>query len=224
MYYDLTKILSYNAFLNFIVGGRGVGKTYNTSKFVINQFIKKGYEFVYIRRYKSDLKKSLPTFFKSMITKDEFNGHTLETKGDLFIVDNKVAGYGITLTMAQSLKSSNYPNVKYIIFDEFILENDGHKHYLQNEVEVFLGLVETIARMRDVKIFMLGNAVTIANPYFIFFDILEPYNSDIKTYQDLKNLSNSSINTISDKFIDIVCKRKVEKESIEEKVVDGESK
>lgn len=86
--------------------------------------------------------------------------------------------------MAQSLKSSNFPKVKYIIFDEFILENDGHRHYLQNEVEVFLGLIESIARMRDVKIFMLGNAVTVTNPYFIFFNINMPYNTDIKTYKD----------------------------------------
>lgn len=37
-------------------------------------------------------------------------------------------------------------------------------------------------------------------------------------------ISLAVVFVISDKFIDIVCKRKVEKESIEEKVVDGESK
>lgn len=184
MYYDLTKILSYSAYLNFLIGERGVGKTYSCSKFVTKKFIKSGDEFVYIRRYKSDLKKSVPKFFNALITNNEFEGHTLRTSGDLFYIDDKVAGYGMTLTMAQSLKSSNFPNVKYIIFDEFIIENDGHKHYLQNEVEVFLGLVETIARMRDIKIFMLGNAVTVTNPYFIFFDINMPYNTDIKTYKD----------------------------------------
>lgn len=184
LYYDLSKILSYNAFLNFLLGERGVGKTYSCSKFVTKKFINSGDEFVYIRRYKSDLKKSVPKFFNALITNNEFEEHKLRTHGDLFYIDDKVAGYGMTLTMAQSLKSSNFPNVKYIIFDEFIIENDGHKHYLQGEVEVFLGLVETIARMRDVKIFMLGNAVTVTNPYFIFFDISMPYNTDIKTYKD----------------------------------------
>ena len=175
MYYDLNKILSYNSFLNVIIGERGSGKTYSTSKFVTKKFITNSDEFVYIRRYKSDLKKSIPKFFTALINNNEFPDHTLSYKGDNFIIDDKVAGYAITLTMAQSLKSTNFPNVKYIIFDEFILENDGHRHYLQNEVEVFLGLVETIARMRDVKIFLLGNAVTITNPYFIFFDISLPY-------------------------------------------------
>ena len=183
MYYDLTKILSYNSFLNFLLGERGCGKTYSTSKFVTKQFINKGYEFAYIRRYKTELKKSVPKFFSPLITNDEFHGHDLKTNGDKFYIDGKVAGYSMTLSTAQDLKSTNFDKVKYIIFDEFIIE-EGQKHYLKNEVENFLGLVETIARMRDVKIFMLGNAVTIANPYFIFFDLTLPYNTDIKTFKD----------------------------------------
>ncbi len=183
MFYDLSKILTYNAFLNFLIGERGVGKTYSTSKFVTKQFINKGYEFAYVRRYKTDLKKSVPKFFEALIKNEEFPDHNLSVKGDKFFIDDKIAGYSMTLSTAQDLKSSNFSNVKYIIFDEFIIE-EGQKHYLKNEVENFLGLVETIARMRDVKIFMLANAVTIANPYFVFFDITLPYNTDIKTYKD----------------------------------------
>lgn len=183
MYYDLSKILSYNAFLNFIIAERGVGKTFSASEFVTKKFIKKSDEFAYIRRYKSELKKSVPDFFTALIKEDKFKGHNLETKGDKFFIDDKVAGYGMTLSTAHNLKSANFSNVKYIIVDEFIIE-EGQGHYLKNEVENFLGLIETIARMRDVVILMLGNAVTIANPYFIFFDINIPYNSDIKTYKD----------------------------------------
>lgn len=61
-------------------------------------------------------------------------------------------GYACSLTSAQSLKSVNFNRVKNIIFDEFIAE-DGR--YLSNEVHKFLSLIETIARMRDVRIFML---------------------------------------------------------------------
>ncbi len=183
MYYDYTKILTYNAFINFLIGERGVGKTYGASKFVTSRFINKGEEFVYIRRYKSELAKAVPEFFKALINNNEFPDHKLTTKGNKFIIDNQVAGYSFSLSTAQSLKSTNFPKVKTIIFDEFIIE-EGQKHYLKNEVENFLGLVETIARMRDVKIFMLANAVTIANPYFVFFDITLPYNTDIKTYKD----------------------------------------
>lgn len=57
MYYNYNKILSYNAFINFLIGERGVGKTYGASKMVVNKFIKKNEQFAYIRRYKSDLKE-----------------------------------------------------------------------------------------------------------------------------------------------------------------------
>lgn len=183
MYYDYSKILSYNAFINFLIGERGVGKTYGASKFVIKQFINKGEEFVYIRRYKSELAKAVPEFFKSIIANDEFPNHKLSTKGNKFIIDDKIAGYSFSLSTAQSLKSTNFPKVKNIIFDEFIIE-EGQNHYIKNEVENFLGMIESISRMKDVRIFMLANAVTITNPYFIYFDINLPYNSDIKTYRD----------------------------------------
>ena len=183
MYYDYTKILTYNAFINFLIGERGVGKTYGASKFVTSRFINKGEEFVYIRRYKSELQKAVPEFFKALVNNNEFPDHELATKGNKFMIDDKVAGYSFSLSTAQSLKSTNFPKVKTIIYDEFIIE-EGQNHYIKNEVENFLGMIESISRMRDVRIFMLANAVTITNPYFIYFDISLPYNTDIKTYKD----------------------------------------
>ena len=58
-----------------------------------------------------------------------------------------------------------------IVFDEFIIDK-GRVTYLKNEVEVFLDLYETIARTRDnVRAVLLANAVTIVNPYFLFFNV-----------------------------------------------------
>lgn len=183
MYYDLSKILSYNAFLNFLIGERGVGKTYSSSKYVTKRFIEKNEEFCYIRRYKTEITSSVKKFFEPLIANEEFPNHKFEVKGSKFLIDDKVAGYSMTLTTAQNLKSTNFSKVKTIIFDEFIIE-DGQHHYLKNEVTNFLGLIETIARMRDIRILMLGNAVSTINPYFLFFNISMPYNTDIKTYKD----------------------------------------
>ena len=183
MYYDYAKILSYNAFFNFLVGERGVGKTYGATKFVVKQAINKNSEFVYIRRYKSDLKKSVPKLFDELIKNEEFPDNTLSTKGNKFYIDDEICGYAIALSEANSYKSTNFSKVRYIIFDEFIIENSS-QHYINNEVEVFLSIIETIARMRRVNVFLLGNNVSMINPYFLFFNISQPYNSDIKTYKD----------------------------------------
>ena len=183
IFYNYDRVISYDAFINFLVGERGVGKTFGASEFVTRQFIKKHHEFIYIRRYKTDLEKGKKKFFKALIDENKFPDHKLEVKGNTFYVDEEVAGYSMTLSTAHQFKSTNFPKVKYVIFDEFLIEN-GQSHYLKNEVNIFLGLIETIARMRDVKIFCLGNATNDINPYFLFFDLSLPYNNDIKLYKD----------------------------------------
>lgn len=91
----------------------------------------------------------------------------------------------MTLSTAQDLKSANFSKVTTIIFDEFIIEEGQKKYYLSNEVIIFLNLIETIARMRDIKIFMLANPANIyTNPYFLYFDLSLPFNNDIKLFKD----------------------------------------
>lgn len=183
IYYNYDRIISYNALLNILIGSRGVGKTYGASKLVIKDFIKKKRQFIYLRRYKTELSKSMKKFFTEIIKNEEFPNHTLEVHGNTFIIDEEVAGYGVTLSTAQQLKSSNFSDVYYIIFDEFLIES-GQGYYLKDEVLAFLGLLETVGRMRDIKVFMLANAVTEVNPYFMFFDLALPYNNDIKLFKD----------------------------------------
>ena len=184
MYYDYQKILSYNALINILIGGRGVGKTYGATRFVISQFLKKGEQFCYIRRYKPEIKKACPNFFEAVKNNDEFPDHKLTNKGTNFYCDDEVCGYAMTLATAQDLKSSNFSKVKTIIFDEFIIEEGQKKFYLKNEVFTFLNLLETIGRLRDIRVFMLANAGSVTNPYFMFFDIQMPYNSDIRTFKN----------------------------------------
>ena len=195
IYYNYDRIRSYNALLNILIGSRGVGKTFGASELVTRDFINKKRQFVYLRRYKTELSKSMKKFFSALIKEEKFPEHRLEVRGNTFIIDEEVAGYGMTLSTAQQLKSSNFPDVYYIIFDEFLIE-EGQGHYLKNEVMAFLGLVETIARTRDVKVFMLGNAVSEVNPYFMFFDLTLPYNNDIKLFKNnlilLQYINNTS--------------------------------
>ena len=66
-----------------------------------------------------------------------------------------------------------------------LLTNGQKKYYLHNEVETFLNLIETLARMRNVRVFLLGNAGNVVtNPYFLYFDLTLPYNNDIKTFKE----------------------------------------
>ena len=169
MYYDYDKISSYNATFNMIITNRGYGKTYGAKKRAINKFLKKGEQFIYVRRYKSELKKVKDKFFEKI--KKEFEGHKFEIKGFTAYIDDKVAGYLIPLSTSLSEKSNEYPNVTTIIFDEFLIDK-AYIRYLDNEVETLLDLVYTVQREREnVRVYLLGNNVTTVNPYFDYFNI-----------------------------------------------------
>lgn len=179
-YYDTSKILSYSRLLSFVIGARGFGKTYGFKKFVINQFIKHGYQFIYLRRYKSEFSK-VKFFFDAV--KKEFPQHKFEVKGRTFYINDKIAGWGIPLSSWQSEKSTEYPDVATIIFDEFIREKDMGR-YLPNEPRALLNFTDTVFRLRDGaqnRIICLSNAVTIVNPYFVFFGLIPDKNKEFYT-------------------------------------------
>lgn len=169
-WYNYDRINSYNATLNFILTNRGFGKTFGAKCSVIKKFLKKGEQFVYVRRYKTEL-NDIHKFFDSPDLRKKFKTHTFEVKGKTFYIDGKIAGYAIALSTSQKLKSVDYPFVTTIIFDEFIVDK-GCIRYLSNEVDVFLDLYETIARKRNnVKAYLLANNVSVVNPYFTYFDV-----------------------------------------------------
>lgn len=172
MWYNLNKSLSYNRLFNFIIGPRGVGKTYALKRKVIRNYLDKGEHFVYVRRYDTELKeKQIHNFFNDICK--EFQDHELIVKRGIFYCDGEEFGSCIPLSKSSQFKSVPFPDVTYIIFDEFIIDV-GAIRYLPNEVKEFLELYSTIARLRDVRVFFLSNAITSTNPYFLFFNVQTP--------------------------------------------------
>lgn len=173
MWYDINKTLSYNCLFNFVVGARGVGKTYAFKKWAIKDFIRTGSQFVYVRRYKTEVsQKTLKTFFADI--SEEFPNAKFAVKGNQLMINEKIAGWAIPLSTAKILKSVSYPDVNKICYDEFILDK-GTYRYLSDEVTNFLELYSTIARLRDVRVVFLSNALTVTNPYFDYFNVKLPF-------------------------------------------------
>jgi hypothetical protein len=173
LYYDPNKLLSYNRILNFVIGARGIGKSYAWKVHPIKRFLKYGEQFIYLRRYKPELKK-VSFYFDNI--KDEFPGVELKTKGREFYVDGKLAGWAIPLSSWQSEKSNAYPNVSNIIFDEFLREKDN-SGYLPNEVPALLNLMDTVFRDREnCRCICLSNATSVVNPYFLYFNLIPNIN------------------------------------------------
>lgn len=184
MFYNVNETLSHNALLNFVIGQRGVGKTYSAKCKVINNFIKRGEQFVYLRRYDTELQRSSIEKFYDDIA-DNFEGHELTVnRQGAFVCDDKIMGWPIPLSKAAHFKSVPFPRVTMIIFDEFIIDT-GIISYLPHEVETFNEMYSTIARLRDVKVLFLSNAITYTNPYFLYFNLEVPKNAKFFKRNDI---------------------------------------
>lgn len=170
-----------NAFYYVIFGERSNGKTYSSLSYAIEKYVEKGEQFAYIRRYGEDIrKKNLSNLFSghvengfiSKITKKKWSSvnyttskfylERLEENGDRTISDEP-CGYAFDLNSMEHYKSTSFPKITTIIFDEFM----SRSGYLPNEWILFANCLSTIIRHRNnVKIIMLGNTVNKYCPYF----------------------------------------------------------
>ena len=182
-FYSLDRILSKGADYNVIFGERSNGKTYATLLYGIKQYLKTGKQMAYIRRWREDLRgKRAESLFMNHVangvieelTNGEFNEvfyysgkwflsfYNEETKKR--VPDTIPFCYGFCLSEQEHEKSSSYPNITTIVFDEFLTR----RYYLPDEFMLYMNLLSTIIRQRnDVKVFMLGNTVNQFCPYFI---------------------------------------------------------
>lgn len=181
-WYDKGQLLSHKCFFNMTLTNRGLGKTYGFKGWSIDDFERTGRQFVWLRRYGTEIDIMRRSFFDDIASR--YPNHTFSCKGSkktgTFYMDGKVIGYYFALSTSAIAKSSSFPLVDKIIFDEFLIMGNTYK-YLTDEVTLLLEFIETIFRNREndpkaVKprgVYLLGNNITIANPYFLYFGI--PY-------------------------------------------------
>lgn len=171
IYYNCNKFYSYsNCFLGIIDGGRGIGKT-TTFNIKGLQIANDGGQFIYLRRYKNEIKEfinkdSLSPILEGVAYKGDGAG------GCTMLYEDTILGYCIPLTTARSYKSVDFSKVKLIIYDEAIVKQTPSYRYIQDECTVLLEFISTVVRTRtDVKVVILGNNEDIFNPYAAYFKL-----------------------------------------------------
>lgn len=181
-FYNTKKIDKKNATYNLIFGERSNGKTYALLKKSLENFFNDGSQMAYVRRWKEDITGRRAQRLYGGINENreveklsggEFTGvHywagkfylcNYDENGKAIYSDQHVIGFTFALSDGEHDKSTSFPCVSTIIFDEFLTG----RLYLQDEFVLFMNTVSTIVRKRDdVKIYMLGNTVSKFCPYF----------------------------------------------------------
>lgn len=180
-YYSYKDIDATEAQYRMIIGERSNGKTYGALLKMIDNYVDNDKQSAYIRRYREDfVGKRGNTLFAAIEasgyieekTNGEWNGVyyysgawylKYQEGGEKPIKDDKPFCYGFAINNMEHDKSTSYPNVTLVVFDEFL----SRSFYLNNEFVLFMNVISTIVRQRDdVTIYMLGNTVSNYSPYF----------------------------------------------------------
>lgn len=184
MYYNWRKIDGFNAPITVVLAKRGIGKTFGRVKDAVKDFCLKGNRFVYVvetedmvaelSQNKGEkffasilefLRNNPSHLHNNMLAKmgecsEVTEGDTLnKIKGGTIIIGGETAGYIVSISGFAKLKRNNFVNVKYLIIDEFIPEEINIRH-LKYAYKV-VNLVQSIARLKSVKIYMLGNTIRL---------------------------------------------------------------
>ena len=245
-YYDVTKLIKKHpdCLYYIIYGERSNGKSYSILKYLLTEFYESGYTkaFGYLRRWKDDIVSSLMNqVFKSLkcddfkrniivdITKGEYNEVVIKDRcfwlahrtddGEIDkVLDKQPFGYIFSLSTSERIKSTGYPDIYFIFFEEFIAESLP----MVNEFSKFRSVLSTIIRNDDkVKIFMAGNTINKHNIYFNEFGLYktkyqQPATVDIYQFTDDETkdeFGNPRILKIACEFTDFP-NRKLKKSNI----------
>lgn len=180
-FYSLKNILETGAQYNVIFGERSNGKTYAVLKYGLERYAQKKEQLAIVRRWQDDFTgKRGATMFDSLVANNEISKATNGEWTNVYyyasrwylcrfndkderITDTLPFAYGFSISSMEHDKSTSYPDITTICFDEFLTRTA----YLPDEFVLFMNVVSTIVRHRtNVKIFMLGNTVNKYCPYF----------------------------------------------------------
>lgn len=204
-FWDIRPIARIPAQYRIIYGERSNGKTYGVFLKLIEDYIKNGSQFAYIRRWPDDIKaRKMQQLFEAICRNSEvarlsdgrWNGikykhgkfYLYATDGEENSIEDETPfAFTFAISAMEHDKSISYPGIKNIMFDEFI----SRQAYIPEEFPLFMNLLSTLIRERDdVQIWMLGNTVSKECPYFKEMGLRHVFNQQpgtIDTYAYHKN-------------------------------------
>ena len=174
-YYDISNLLRTNAQWMMLLGQRANGKSYQVKKTILEEAYKTDNKFVYLRRYRADLKQIYVTaYFEDMPVSKITNGEysfVRAINGNIYFVElddegniekRKHIGRYCALNESIRYKSQVFKDYTSIVYEEFITD----EFYLADEPRTLQQFVSTVARLDKLKVFLIGNTLSRVCPYF----------------------------------------------------------
>lgn len=193
-YFNLKHVITNGMTYNFIVGGRGIGKTFGCLRFAVDN----GLKFIYMRRTQTQvdliqaqefnpfnaLRSVLGNDYNFMMKKINKNitgvyQAEFDSGKQIYQPEGLPIGYILALSTVSNIRGFDASDVDILIYDEFIGEK--HERPIKREATAFLNAVETIARNRELsgsaplKVICLSNSNDLACPLFMGLKLVDVF-------------------------------------------------
>ena len=177
---DWERVLSRSYPYNFVIGGRGIGKTYG----LLVEAIRRDWRYIYLRRTDVELELSVSPDANPYrkINTDLGMDYAIRGRGKLRTIergeDREIVGYGAALSTFGKLRGVDFSRVGQIIYDEFVPPAGAAR--LADEGPALMQLYETVNRNRElegsapVSLYCLSNATSLASPVLAYLDLIRP--------------------------------------------------
>lgn len=210
-YIDVDKLYKEDkSIFKFIIGARGIGKTFGELKYWIDKLKGTGKKFVLMRRTQTQvdliktpelnpflaLEYELGADYHFILAKINSNitgiYFSIWSDKENKYVKGELIGYLIALSTVSNIRGFAGNDIVHIIYDEFT--GELHERPISNEGTAFLNAIETIGRNRELKgieplsVTCLSNSTMLANPVFIELKLITVCEKALNKNKDVVKL------------------------------------
>ena len=163
----------------FFIGGRGIGKTYSTIKYLTTLDF-----FIYMRYTPDELEKSIGSESPDMNEFYKVDSNYIIKKikdgfyGIYYGSEDNLKGYGVSLQTFYKIRGVNYEKAEVLFLDEFIPEKSARKS-IKDPGDALFNSIESINRNREmfgkepIKVVACANSNNIYNDIFVALEIVK---------------------------------------------------
>lgn len=183
LYFDFAGVAKRGYAFNFIIGGRGIGKTYGGFKYCQEQ----GRKFMYLRS--GDPEWETASNVNTTPIRQHWSPLVIQkSKGAAAVFDAEIGpddkprpleqiGYTASLSTFKNMRGAQladfYRDGDICIYDEFIRERSARR-LIKDEFDAFYNFYETAFRETRMQTFLFSNSVNLNSPILAKLDLIRP--------------------------------------------------
>lgn len=191
-FYDCSDVIENDFTFCFLIGGRGIGKTYSALRYMIEHNVKT----MYLRNKDTEIKFACSPEGNPFKKLNSDNGYSIKIpragntlKSIINDESKECIGYAAPVCTFGNIAGADFSDIDLTIYDEFIPKKTDR--IIGNLGELFSAAYETMNRNREllgekpIKAVFLTNSNSLASDVLIYFGLVQVIEQMIKNGENV---------------------------------------